>query len=43
LEPWSWAKRSYSFDVCVDGDEVVSVTVDPLNKSADIDQSNNSI
>ncbi len=43
LEPWSWAKKNYSFDVCVDGDDVVGVTIDPLNKSADIDQSNNSI
>jgi hypothetical protein len=43
LEPWSWAKKNYSFDICVDGDDVVGVTVDPLNKSADTDQSNNSI
>jgi hypothetical protein len=43
LEPWSWAKKNYSFNVCVDGDPVVGVTIDPLNKSADVDQANNSI
>ena len=43
LKPWSWAKKNYSFDICVDGDEVVGVTIDPLNKSADVDQTNNSI
>jgi hypothetical protein len=43
LEPWSWAMKSYSFDICVDGDAVVGVTIDPLNKSADVDKTNNSI
>jgi hypothetical protein len=43
LEPWSWAKKIYSFDICVDGDAVVGVTIDPLNKSADVDKTNNSI
>ena len=43
LKPWSWAKKNYSFDICVDGDTVVGVTIDPLNKSADVDQTNNSI
>jgi hypothetical protein len=43
LKPWSWAKKSYSFDICVGGDAVVGVTIDPLNKSADVDKTNNSI
>jgi hypothetical protein len=43
LEPWSWAKKHYSFDVCVAKESLAKVVVDPLNKSADTDKKNNSI
>ena len=43
LEPWSWAEKHYSVDVCVAKESLAKVVVDPLNKSADTDKKNNSI
>ena len=43
LEPWSWAKKHYSFDVCVLKESIAKIVIDPLNKSADTDKKNNSI
>jgi hypothetical protein len=43
LEPWSWAKKNYSFDVCIAKKSIVKIVIDPLNKSADTDKKNNSI
>jgi len=43
LEPWSWAKKHYSFDVCITKESIAKIVIDPLNKSADTDKKNNSI
>lgn len=41
LEPWSWAKKLYFFDVCVPKTSIKRVVIDPLNKSADVNRKNN--
>ena len=43
LSDWSWANKSFSFGVAVDKSKIKSVTIDPIKKMADVDDSNNSL
>ena len=41
LKDWAWANPLYSFDVS-GPEEIASITIDPTNKIADINLTNNS-
>lgn len=41
LEPWQWTDPTYTFSLPVDFATIKSVTVDPLQRQADMDRSNN--
>ena len=43
LKDWTWANPSYKFTINRTREEIVSVTIDPKNKMADINKYNNSI
>lgn len=43
LPDWSWANKSFSFGLNEDKSKIKSVTIDPIKKMADVDDSNNTL
>ena len=41
LDDWNWVNPAYSFKLPVSSDEIVRVEIDPSQRLADIDKSNN--
>ena len=43
LSDWAWTNPTYTFDIPVSGSSIKTITIDPSERLADIDASNNSI
>ena len=43
LSDWSWANKNFSFGIAADKSKIKSVTIDPIKKMADVDDSNNTM
>jgi hypothetical protein len=43
LEDWAWTNPTYTFEISVSGSTIKSITIDPSQRLADIEASNNSI
>lgn len=41
LEDWQWVNPTYSFEIPVSADKITSIVIDPSQRLADIDRSNN--
>ena len=41
LDDWKWVNPTYSFDIPVSVDQITSIVIDPSQRLADIDKSNN--
>lgn len=43
MEPWQWTDPTYAFSIALDFAAIKSIVVDPLERLADMDRSNNAI
>ena len=43
LPDWSWANPNFSFGINTEKSKIKSVTIDPIKKMADVDDTNNSV